>query len=230
MNMNNKIDKELTDYEKTVLKNILNTGNIVIFCDVSKNEDVYAYSECEAFDHFHFFFESIPYYLIIKTKEEIEIYNYYIYICGSTRLNLNVYNELEEHFKNLPNMLNYNHKYKYKFSDFGHLKYIDIYSTIYINTDKYNIDFKQCRTDLEFWVSVIPFNKSIKENKFVNAYNINSVLESINGIHSNKEEYYLKLVKAMCEKNNFKKYYSEIADFEDKITICNLYKEHYGNI
>ena len=127
-------------------------------------------------------------------------------------------------------MLNYNHKYKYKFSDFGHLKYIDIDSTIYINKNKYDIDFKQCRTDLEFWISVIPFNNSIKENKFVNAYNINSILESINGIHSNKEEYYLKLVKAMCEKNNFKKYYGEISDFEDKITICNLYKEYYGNI
>ena len=34
----------------------------------------------------------------------------------------------------------------------------------------------------------------------------------------------------MREKNNFKKYYSEIADFEDKITICNLYKEYYGNV
>lgn len=232
MNMNNKIVNELTDYEKNVFKNILNTGNIVIICDVSKNEDIYTYSECEAFDHFHCFFESIPYYLIIKTKEEVKIYNYNIYMRGSASLNINAYNELEEHFKNLPNMLNYNYKYMYYYSDFARFKYIDVNSTIYINTNKYNIDFEQHTTSLKFYISVNPVNNHYRANKFAeaSAYNINSILESINGIRSNKEEYYLKLVKAMCEKNNFKKYYGEIADFEDKMIICNLYKEHYENI
>lgn len=228
MDMNNKIVNELTDRQKKFLQRMLNTGNILIFCDVSNNKN--PYSKNDAFGHFHYFFHNLPYYLVIKTREEVNIYNYNTPYTPSASFNIDVYNYLEEHFKNLPNMINYNHKYLYKYPRYECLNDIDIDSIIYINKNKYDIDFKQCRTDLEFWISVIPFNKSIKENKFVNAYNINSVLESINGMCSDKEKYYLKLVKAMCEKNNFKKYYGEIADFEDKMIICNLYKEHYENI
>lgn len=198
--------------------------DFIMFCDVSSNEN--DYSKNEALDHFHFFFASIPYYLIIKTKEEVKIYNYDNYNCESASLNLNAYNELEEHFKNLPNMLNYKHKYLYKFFDFEHLKDIDIDSTFYININKYNIDFEQYATDLEFWISVNPANNHCRANRFVDAYNINSILESIKEIRYDRETYYLKLVKAMCEKNNFKKYYSEITNFEDKITILEIYKEY----
>lgn len=171
-----------------------------------------------------------PKYLIIKTYKSTYVIEFCNKTFSITELFsfIDVYEIIKSYFENNQNMLSFVYKI---------VRTKQIYIKIYMNSNKYDIDFLPERgVDNSFnGISIYKLNivtfddhhNFIEYDTFGDCVLIENILETIDSLSCrNKQIYYDKLAKIIVKYYDPSKVSNEISDFASKLFIINLCKKY----
>lgn len=211
--------------------------DFIMFCDLKNiNIDVFYNAPTQGIiddlkNYTNIAYTITPKYLLIKSNRT----TYLVEFCNKTYSiieffsNKDIYDEMKSNFENNKNMLSF----VYRIANLRK----QVYIKIYMDSNKYDIDFLPER-DFNgsfngisiYKLNIITFDEHhnfIEYNMFDEHVLIDNILETIDSLSCcNKQIYYNKLAKIIVTYYDPGKVSNEISDFTSKLSIINLCKKY----